>query len=55
MRVRWTNSGRPEAAQTSVCWGTATRPEPVAVALDSAWAAMASPAKVSRTTSVLMQ
>ncbi|TMS19458.1 Low-density lipoprotein receptor-related protein 1 [Larimichthys crocea] len=45
MRVRWTNSGRPEAAQTSVCWGTATRPEPVAVALDSAWAAMASPAK----------
>lgn len=47
MHVKWTSLGRLEAALTSVCWETATRPEPAAVALGSAWAAMASPAKVS--------
>ena len=37
------------AAQTSVFWGTDTRPGPAAAALDLAWAVMASPAKVSVT------
>lgn len=45
--VRWTSSGSLEAARISVCWETDTKPGPAAVALDSAWAAMASPAKVS--------
>lgn len=47
MLVPWTSLGRLEAAQTSVCWGTATRPAPAAVAPGSAWVAMASPARVS--------
>lgn len=46
-RVRWTSLERPAAAPTSASWETVTRPEPAAVALDSAWAATASPAKVS--------
>lgn len=47
MHVRWTSLGRLEAALTSVCWEMATRPELAAVAPGSAWAATASPAKVS--------
>lgn len=39
--------GRLEVALTSVCWATATRPVPAAVAPDSALAAMANPARVS--------
>lgn len=53
MHVRWTSLERVEVARTSVCWGTATKPEPAAVALDLAWAMMASPAKVSGTISVM--
>lgn len=55
MHVRWTSLGRQEAALTSVCWETATKPEPAAVALGSAWAAMASPAKVSGMASGIKQ
>lgn len=49
MHVRWTSLGRLEAALISVCSETVTRREPAAVAPDSAWAAMANPAKVRRT------
>lgn len=55
MHVRWTSLGRLEAARTSACWAMATRPGPAAVALDLAWAAMASPAKVSRTIRLIKQ
>lgn len=55
MHVRWTSLGRQEGALTSVCWGMAIRPEPAAAALDSAWAAMANPAKVSKSTGLMGQ
>lgn len=52
MHVRLIRMERQVAARTSACSGMVTRPGPAAVALDSALAAMASPAKVSKTISV---
>lgn len=43
----WTSLGRPVAALISACSETVTRHGPAAAGPGSAWAAMASPAKVS--------
>lgn len=45
--MSWTSLERLVAALISACSETVTRHGPAAAALGSAWAAMASPAKVS--------